>query len=329
MRRHSGAGVAHLRLTGRYGAVRRAGRGRGARSRRGSGGRASTSWPAGSSRIPVLVPLAGEDRAGVAAAHRDDDIGGADDLVGPRLRVLGGDVDAAFGHRGDRGRVDLDAGFGAAGPGDRRCRRRGAGRTRAPSGCGRRCGRTGTARPGVPSSCVPFDPGQCGQALAGEPFGQQRKEVGHGAAGGELVVAGVQEPFDGLGAVDAGELLAESCGGGAQGELLVDGQVVAVDARRLRSWSCSWEFRSSRAAKCGRQPVDPVGDLGVGGLERRVGVSRSPGRAPTSAAAAALGWQVLVGVVADRDHQIVALARRRRRARCARRPGSGRAARDP
>ena len=39
--------------------------------------------------LPVLVALAGEDRAGVAAAHRDDDVGGPDDLVGPRLRVAG------------------------------------------------------------------------------------------------------------------------------------------------------------------------------------------------------------------------------------------------
>ena len=31
--------------------------------------------------LPVLVPLAGIDRAGVAAAHRDHDVGGADDLV--------------------------------------------------------------------------------------------------------------------------------------------------------------------------------------------------------------------------------------------------------
>ena len=52
--------------------------------------------------LPVLVALAGEQRAGVTAAHRDDDVGGADDLVGPRLRVLGGDVDADLGHRVDR-----------------------------------------------------------------------------------------------------------------------------------------------------------------------------------------------------------------------------------
>jgi hypothetical protein len=53
-----------------------------------------------------------------AAAHGDHDVGGPDHLVGPRLGVLGADVDAAFGHRGDRGRVDRGARFGPAGPGD-------------------------------------------------------------------------------------------------------------------------------------------------------------------------------------------------------------------
>lgn len=42
----------------------------------------------------VEISLAGEDRAGVAAAHADDDIGGADDLVCPGLGELAGDVDA-------------------------------------------------------------------------------------------------------------------------------------------------------------------------------------------------------------------------------------------
>ena len=68
--------------------------------------------------LPVLVALAGEERAGVAAAHGDDDVGGPDDLVGPGLGVLAGDVDADLGHGRDGGRVDRSAGFGAAGPGD-------------------------------------------------------------------------------------------------------------------------------------------------------------------------------------------------------------------
>jgi hypothetical protein len=83
--------------------------------------------------VPVGVPGAGEDGAGVAAAHRDDDVGGAHHLVGPRLGVL--------------------------------------------------------------------------------------------ADGGELVVAGMQEPLDRLAAVDAVELGGKPGGGGGEGELLVDGQV--------------------------------------------------------------------------------------------------------
>ena len=48
---------------------------------------------------PFLVAFAGEDRAGVAAAHRDDDVGGLHDLVGPGFGELVGDVDADLGHR--------------------------------------------------------------------------------------------------------------------------------------------------------------------------------------------------------------------------------------
>ena len=54
--------------------------------------------------VPVFVALAGEDGAGVAAAHADHHVGGPDDLVGPGFGELVGDVDAALGHRGDGGR---------------------------------------------------------------------------------------------------------------------------------------------------------------------------------------------------------------------------------
>ena len=70
---------------------------------------ASRSWPAGSSSVPVLVLLARVDRAGIAAAHRDHDVGGAHDLVGQRLRELLAHVDAELGHRLDHGGVDLAA----------------------------------------------------------------------------------------------------------------------------------------------------------------------------------------------------------------------------
>ena len=65
---------------------------------------------------PFLIAFTGKGRASVAAAHRHDDVGGLDDLVGPRLGELAGDVDADVGHRGDGGGVDLVAGFGPAGP---------------------------------------------------------------------------------------------------------------------------------------------------------------------------------------------------------------------
>jgi hypothetical protein len=73
-----------------------------------------------------------------------------------------------------------------------------------------------------------FDAGEGVQALAGEAFGEQRQEVRHAGQVRELVVADVQEPFDGLGAVGAVELAGEADRGGAQRELLVDGQVLVV-----------------------------------------------------------------------------------------------------
>src|SRR5262249_6098478 len=69
--------------------------------------------------LPVLVALAGEHRARVAAAHRDDHVGGPHDLVGPRLRELAPDVDADLRHGCDGGRVHLVAGLRPARPGHR------------------------------------------------------------------------------------------------------------------------------------------------------------------------------------------------------------------
>ena len=55
-----------------------------------------------------------------------------------------------------------------------------------------------------------------------------------GGSVGELVVAGGEESFDGLGAEHALELLGEPGGGGPQGELLVDGEwSVGHDACRV------------------------------------------------------------------------------------------------
>src|SRR5690606_6847376 len=57
--------------------------------------------------LPVLVALPGEERAGVAAAHRDDDVRGLHSFGGENLRGFGGDVYAELGHRVHRDGVDL------------------------------------------------------------------------------------------------------------------------------------------------------------------------------------------------------------------------------
>ena len=67
--------------------------------------------PGGVVEFPVLVAFAGEEGAGVAAAHGDDDVGGLDGFGGEDLRGVGGDVDADFGHGLDGDGVDLVGGF--------------------------------------------------------------------------------------------------------------------------------------------------------------------------------------------------------------------------
>ena len=115
----SGMGDLSVERSGRgsrQAAVRRAGCARGRRCRRGSARTSPRRGPAGSRDLPVLVALARVDGAGVAAAHGDDDVGGADDVVGERLGERGGDVDPEFGHGGDaRRRSMAAAGLGAGG----------------------------------------------------------------------------------------------------------------------------------------------------------------------------------------------------------------------
>src|SRR5205814_1852316 len=143
---------------------------------------------------------------------------------------------------------------------------------------------------------VAFDLGQGGQALAGEAFGEQGQEVRDAAAHGELVVAGVQEQFDGFGAEDVGELVGEVAGRGVQGELLVDRDVFARERGRVGHGL----LRGGRGED-GCEAVDAGGDVGVGGFERGVGVGGcGVGYGPVQPPPG-VGGQVFVGVVAHRD----------------------------
>src|ERR1019366_685594 len=65
--------------------------------------------------FPVFVPFAGEDRTGVTAAHRDDHIGGADDVVGQGFGEGFGELDPPFGQRLDGQGADLLVGLRAGG----------------------------------------------------------------------------------------------------------------------------------------------------------------------------------------------------------------------
>src|SRR5205085_863965 len=66
--------------------------------------------------LPVEVLLAGDDRTGVAAPHRDHDVGLPDRVVGQELRPLGGEIDVELGHRRDDGRVERAGGRAPGGP---------------------------------------------------------------------------------------------------------------------------------------------------------------------------------------------------------------------
>jgi len=56
--------------------------------------------------LPVEVSLAGEEGAGVAAAHGDDDVTGLDRLGGEDLGFLVGEINSFLAHRFDDSRVD-------------------------------------------------------------------------------------------------------------------------------------------------------------------------------------------------------------------------------
>lgn len=49
-------------------------------------------------QVPVLVALAGEDRAGITATHRDNHVRATDSIDGQHLRLLACDIDVDFAH---------------------------------------------------------------------------------------------------------------------------------------------------------------------------------------------------------------------------------------
>jgi hypothetical protein len=66
-------------------------------------------------QLPILIPLAWIERAGVSAAHRDDHVRLANGAVGKRLRRRPGEVDALLGHRLDCYRIYVIRGLAARG----------------------------------------------------------------------------------------------------------------------------------------------------------------------------------------------------------------------
>ena len=186
----------------------------------------STLEPVRVRQDPVLIALAGEHRARVAAAHGDHDVGRAHDLVRPGLRVLPRDVDADLGHRRDRGGVHLIARLGAARPGDRPV----AGQlAEVAQGHLRATGVVGAQEEddGAMVVALALDAGQCLQTLAGEPLGEGGQVPVVADASTEVVVRRVEEALDRLRPEGALELLLQERGRGSQHELVLEGDVVA------------------------------------------------------------------------------------------------------
>ena len=146
----------------------------------------------------------------------------------------------------DGGRVDLDAGFGSARPGD------GLLAGEVGEEAERHLGAAGVVgaqeqHGGLAVGDLALDPGQRVEALTGEAFGQQRQEVGDGRAGGELVVGGVQEPLDGFDAEVLVEVTLQPGGRGPHRELLVDRQ---VGVRVVRYWAGLSVMTNSSDRRC-------------------------------------------------------------------------------
>jgi hypothetical protein len=64
-------------------------------------------------QIPVEVPFARIHRAGVTAAHGDDDIDSSSNLVGEGFGEFVTGVESSLAEYGDDHRVDLVSGFGS------------------------------------------------------------------------------------------------------------------------------------------------------------------------------------------------------------------------
>ena len=124
---------------------------------------------------PVLVALAGEDRAGVAAAHRDDDVGGPDDLVGPRLRVSSAAMSMPTSAIASTAAGLTSVGrLGAAGADDDAVAGEVVRASRRPSGSARRCARRRTG-PGGRGSGHRSASWRCGCGRVGEEEADEAK----------------------------------------------------------------------------------------------------------------------------------------------------------
>ena len=156
--------------------------------------------------VPIQVSFAGKHRAGVSAAHRDDDVGGHDDVVGEGLGELLREIEADLCHHLHDLRVDL---FGWRAPG----------RADVDPTLGvvieqRRCH---LAAPRVVDACeqhlrdVRHDPPLVSrhrsEPVTGEALSQRRKVRGDPGAAGERRRGLLQDGCHRLGGEHSGELV--------------------------------------------------------------------------------------------------------------------------
>ena len=222
---------------------------------------------------PFDVPFAGIDGACVAAPHEDDDIGGADDVIGPGFGKLSGDIDADFCHCGDSNRVNFASGLGTTGVANDTITadmgQPAEGHLRSPGivNAEKQYGRAAVG-------CGTVEFGDRAEAFASKFLGKVSKELRDRCVSGESVIGLGDDLFDHVGrkviVVVAGDVdhRAGDCGTSFEVEVFVAvhqycSLVVAKFSKVGRNWSMGSRKKSALGSEFAAEnhPMDAHAEL--------------------------------------------------------------------